>query len=229
MFYALIDGQKDLDIGISLIQRPNIPVPERQYRESLRDGGNTRYEDLGYYSNIEIPLEYNFVSEDYMRAFRKVKNFFKKGKRLKFSDDLEGFYKIKKIVIQNNIREIIEFGKFTVSVICDPYFYFEDGQDVIELYKDINLENTGEETFPIFKIYGEGVLNLNVNSNMFKVNVGQAVIIDSDLELCYRESGAVSNTSIKGDYKKMKLIEGTNIITWNGDFKVELIPNWRCL
>lgn len=229
MFYALIDDNKDLDIGISLIQRPNIPVPERQYREIPRDGANNLYEDLGYYSDIEIPLEYNFVSEDYMRAFRKIKSFFKKGKRLRFSDDLEGFYKIKKIVIQNNIREIIEFGKFTVLVTCDPYFYFDDGQECIELYKDIEIENLYEETLPIFKIYGNGSINLNVNGNLFKVNVGEIAIIDTNLGICYRENGVISNTSAKGLYRVLKLKEGVNQISWNGEFRVELIPNWRCL
>lgn len=229
MFYALIDDNKDLDIGISLIQRPNIPVPERQYREITREGAGNVYEDLGYYSDIEIPLEYNFVSDDYMNAFRKIKRFFKKGKTLRFSDDLGGFYKIKKIVIQNNTREIIEFGKFTVLVICDPYFYLDEGQESIELYKGIRLENIYEESFPIFKVYGNGAVTIKVNDKYFKVNVGQEVTIDSQLELCYRESGVISNASVKGKYKDLKLKEGVNTINWNSDARIELIPNWRCL
>lgn len=229
MFYTLIDDNKDLDIGISLIQRPNIPVPERQYRVISREGASDVYEDLGYYSDIEIPLEYNFVSDDYMNAFRRIKHFFKKGKILRFSDDLGGFYKIKKIVIQNNIREIIEFGNFTILVTCDPYFYLDEGQEYIELYKGIMIENIYEETFPIFKVYGNGSVTINVNDKCFRVNVGQELTIDSKLELSYRESGVISNTSLKGLYKDLKLKEGINTINWDGDFKIELIPNWRCL
>ncbi len=229
MFYALIDGKRDIDIGISLIQRPNIPTPERAYRVTTVEGRGQVYEDLGYYNDIEIPLEYNFYSENYNQIYRQVKKLFKYGEQLKFSDDGEGFYKIKKITIANNLREMIEFGRFTVLVTCEPYFYFDFGQNEIELKSENVFFNNDEETFPMFRITGDGLFVLNMNGNIFKVNVGQEVFIDVSKGRCYRKDGAISDSSVKGKFKDLKLLEGENTISFNEGFKVEMTPNWRCL
>lgn len=229
MFYALIDGKRDIDIGISLIQRPNIPTPERAYRVTTVEGRGQTYEDLGYYNDIEIPLEYNFYSENYNQTYRQIKKLFKYGEQLKFSDDGEGFYKIKKITIANNLREMIEFGRFTVLVTCEPYFYFDFGQNEIELKNENIFFNDYEEAIPMFRITGNGLFTLNMNGNIINVNVGQEVFIDVSKGRCYRKDGAISDSSVKGRYKDLKLLEGENTISFNGGFKVEMTPNWRCL
>lgn len=232
MFYALIDGKKDIDIdkNIYLLQRPNIPPPEKAYRVITIEGKGDVYEDLGYYKDIEIPLEYNFYSENYNETYRRIKKFFKCGEKLKFSDDGVGFYRIKKApLITNNLREMIEFGRFTVLVTCEPYFYFDYGENEIELKSENVFFNNDEETFPMFKITGNGLFVLNMNGNIFKVNVGQEVIIDVSKGRCYRKDGAISDSSVKGRYKDLKLLEGENTISFNEGFKVEMTPNWRCL
>lgn len=231
MFYALFDDKRDIDIDkdIYLLQRPNIPPPERAYRVTNVEGKGDVYEDLGYYNDIEIPLEYNFYSEKYNETYRRIKKFFKRGEKLKFSDDGEGFYKIKKITIANNLREMIEFGKFTVLVICEPYFYFDYGENEIELKNENIFFNDDEETIPIFRITGNGLFILKMNGNTFKVNVGQEVLIDVSKGRCYRKDGAISDSSVSGKYKELRLLEGENTISFNVGFKVGMIPNWRCL
>lgn len=231
MFYALFDGKRDIDIDkdIYLLQRPNIPPPERAYRVTNVEGKGDVYEDLGYYNDIEIPLEYNFYSEKYNETYRRIKKFFKRGEKLKFSDDGEGFYKIKKITINNNLREMIEFGRFTVLVTCEPYFYLDYGQNEIDLRTENIFFNDDEETFPTFRITGNGLFILKMNGNTFKVNVGQEVLIDISKGHCYRKDGAISDSSISGKYKEFRLLEGENTISFNSGFKVGMTPNWRCL
>ncbi|WP_338844850.1 hypothetical protein [Clostridium perfringens] len=231
MFYALIDGKRDIDIdkNIYLMQRPNIPPPERAYRIITIEGKGEVYEDLGYYKDIEIPLEYNFYSENYNETYRRIKSFFKNGEKLKFSDDRIGFYKIKKApLLTNNLREMIDIGKFNVSITCEPYFYFDYGEDEIELKKENIFFNDYEETFPVFRIYGNGLFILNINSNRIEVKVDKEVCLDSKGH-CYGKDGTILDLSVKGKYEHLKLLEGENIITFNDNFKVEMIPNWRCL
>lgn len=232
MFYALLDGKRDIDIdkNIYLLERPNIPPPEEAYRVTTIDGRGDVYEPLGYYKDIEIPLKYNFYSEEYNETYRRIKKFFKRGKKLKFSDDGVGFYKIKKNpLITDNLREMIEFGRFTVLVTCEPYFYFDYGENEIELKNENIFFNDYEEAIPMFRITGNGLFTLNMNGNIFNVNVGQEVFIDVSKGRCYRKDGIISDSSVKGRYKDLKLLEGENTISFNEGFKVEMTPNWRCL
>lgn len=229
MFFALIDERKDIDIGIYLIKRPDIPAPERAYREVNIEGRSSLYEDLGYYNDIEISLEYNFYSENYNETYRNIKKFFKYGEKLKFSDDGEGFYKIKKMTIANNLREIIELGRFTVLVTCEPYFYLDYGQNEIDLRTENIFFNNYEETLPNFRIIGDGLFTLTINGNTFSVNVGQEAFIDSSRGHCYRNDGTIADLTVKGRYKDLKFLEGENTILINEGFRVEITPNWRCL
>lgn len=231
-YYIVFNGQTNIDTGVLIKTRPSKPSPTMKYEEIEAPGRDgLLYKEKGY-GDIDISISFNFVSktpEKWDKDFRKVKKWLlgNEDKNLKFSDDLEVFYKVNKVTIETPERVMKRLGRFTVTFTCEPYVYLEDGKDEINLTN--NIYNYNETSKPIYLIYGEGYLNLNVNGKVINVNVGQKIIIDTNLGLCFREDGSINNVALKGMYKDLYLKEGENTFSWTGSFQIKIIPNWRCL
>lgn len=230
--YLVYNGTTNLDVNLFIQNRVSKPSPIRQYEEKEVPGKEGMlYIDKGY-EDIEIPVSFNFASKDknewdsHWRIIKKWLN--KKGDSiLKFSDDLEYYYIVKKINIDTPERVLKRIGRFNVTFTCEPYCYRTDGLEEITLPS--YLFNSYKETFPVFKIKGEGLLNLVINNNVIKVNVGQDLTIDVKKGLCYRtDDGEIMNTSITAFYDDMKLLEGDNTFSYPSNFDIKIIPNWRC-
>lgn len=227
--YFIIYGDKtNLDYNLYITSRPVKPSTEMQYEEIEIPGGETLYREK-YYKDIEITIPFNFASKSpnaWENEFRNIKRWLNsKAETIKFSDDLEAFYKVKKVKIDTPERVIKKVGKFNVIFTCSPYVYFTDG--ACERNLTNNLYNDNYIAQPIYRVVGEGLLKLNVNSKEVTINVGQELIINTELGLCFR-NGISSNISLKGNYNDLFLKEGDNTFSWNGNFKIYITPNWRC-
>ena len=85
-----------------------------------------------YYKDIEVSISFNFVSKpsEWENDFRRIKRWINSGSEiLKFSDDLEVCYKVKRVRIDTPERVLKRLGKFTVIFACSPYVYFSDGME----------------------------------------------------------------------------------------------------
>lgn len=228
-YFIVYGNETNLDFNCYIPHRPTKPSAEKEFEDVPIPGGETLYREK-YCKDIEIAISFNFVSKspsDWESEYRNIKRWLNSKKEiLKFSDDLEVFYKVKKVRIDTPERTLKKLGKFTVIFTCSPYTYYEDGSYEIELSKYIYNNYTASR--PIYRVVGEGLLNLGINGKEVQINVGQEVIINTDLGLCFR-NGMTSNTTLKGEYKDLYLKEGYNTFTWSGDFKVYIVPNWRCL
>lgn len=232
MFYFLINDVPNTDYNFVVTKRPNMPGIVKNYNEydiPGRDG--MLYEWLGTVNDITINIECNYISnpELWHIRWKEIKKWILNinNKRLTLSDDLDYYYRIKKIEISENERKIIKSGEFTISFICEAYSYLNFGLNSVNYTKGIH--NLYEQSKPIYKIVGEGLCTLNVNGNECKCNVGQNLTIDTYLQICYRDDGTLQNTAINADYADLELIEGDNTITITEGFDLTVIPNWRCI
>ena len=227
-YYILYNDNTNIDFNLSIIDRPSKPAPEMEYETVKVPGGKTLYREKGY-KDVEITIEFNFLSRDateWDKDFRTIKKWLlaKKSNKLKFSDDLEVYYRVNSVVIDTPERLIKRGGKFTATFTCEPYVYYDE--DEFELgnyvYNDYLISK------PIYKIMGEGYITIIINNKVIKANVGQELIIDTNKGLCYRE-GIVNNVALEGKYEDMYLLEGENTFSWNNGFKIYITPNLRCL
>lgn len=227
MFNVILDNEIDNDSEIKVVKRPSIPCPKRKYREIEIEGRDGKlYEDLETYEDIEISVEYNFLSNDYNNIMRKVKKWILNKTKLKFSDDLEYFYKIQKISIEGNERVWKRLGRFSTKFTCKPFSYLEDGLNSITLTGN-SLYNDYYISEPIYNITGNGMCTLTVNGKTMVANVGGNLTIDTELMLAYRQDGIMQNTSVTGKYEDLKLAEGDNSISITNGFILSVVPNWR--
>lgn len=230
-FHIFYNGESCKDVGLSVISRPTIPVPEREYdtiKVEGRDGELHR--DKKTYKDIEIPISFNFVSKTpdvWAQDLRKVKKWLYSGKdnRLILSDDPEYYYKVKKAVMSDTERTAKRKGKFEIVFTCESYMYRVDGQDEKEIGE--YLYNPYMESQPVYKIYGSGEITLEVNGNQVTAEVTEQLNIDTKLEICYNAANEISNAALTGKYEGLYLKEGDNNFKYTEGFKVALVPNWR--
>lgn len=225
-YFVIYNDKTNLDVNLLVATRPSKPSPEMEYEEVKVPGGKTLYREKGY-KDIPIPVSFNFMSKyTWDKDFRIIKKWLlsKINNKLKFSDDLEVYYKVNKVTIDTPERVMKKIGRFNVTFTCEPYVYIDEEEMELStlLYNDYLISK------PIYKIVGEGYLTLNINNKVIKANVGQELIIDTEKRLCYRE-GIVNNVALEGKYEDMYLLEGENTISWTDGFKVYVTPNWRCL
>lgn len=225
-YFIVYNEKTNLDVNLLVASRPSKPSPIMQYEEVKVPGGKTLYREKGY-GDIDITVSFNFMSKySWDKDFRLIKSWLlgKVNNKLKFSDDLEVFYKVNKVTIDTPERLMKKIGKFNVTFTCEPYVYIDEGE------RELNsiLYNNYLISKPLYRIVGEGYLNLTINNTTIKANVGQELIIDTDKGLCYRQ-GIVNNVALTGKYEDMYLLEGKNTFSWTNGFKVYILPNWRCL
>lgn len=224
----IYNNKSNLDLGIEIISKPNIPNPEREYdKEKINGRDGNYYKDLKTYKDIVITVSFNFIY-DVAETFRNVRNWLEKkeNNKLYFTDDSNFFYKVKTVEIETGKRILSNISKFDVNFICDPYMYFEDGIYSRELGN--SLYNQFDVSKPIYVIKGEGVCYFTVNNTTIKANVGQELTINTELGLCYKDN-TVNNNAISGSYTNLFLQRGNNMFGISAGFRADIIPNWRRL
>lgn len=220
----------DIDLGLHVKTRPNIPVPERNVEvteDKILTTSLTR--DYGTYKDIEIDIEYNFISrEDFEMKSIAIKRWIYncKSKILILSDSTDYYRKVKKVTIETITRSKKCLGTFKLTFRCDPNLYAICGLDSISINSSKNIKNSYAISKPIYTINGEGMCTLTVNNNSVTVNVGQSIIINTEKELVYKNDSSMTNIST-GKYKDLYLLEGNNTVTVSNGFTLSIVPNWR--
>lgn len=230
-FHIFYNGESCKDVGVSVVSRPTIPIPKREHETIKVEGRDGElHRDKGTYEDIEIKINFNFVSKNadiWAQDLRKVKKWLYSGKdeRLILSDDPEYYYKVKQAVMSDSERKVRRIGNFDISFTCEPYMYRIDGQEEKQVTE--YLYNPYMKTQPVYEIYGNGEITLQVNGNQVKAKVSGQLNIDTKLGICYNAANEISNASLTGEYEGLYLEEGDNTFNYTKGFRVVIIPNWR--
>lgn len=232
MFYIVRNQKSNLEIGIQIKERPQIPAPEFRYEEIEIPGrSGTLIQESRLVDDLKIEIVFNFAAkpELWMEQFREAKKWLldREDERLIFSDDLEMFYKVKHTSIDTAERYVKTLGEFSVTFLCEGFQYRVDGQ-----YEHIMEEvkyNPYYLSQPIYKIRGSGTCELKVNGKSMLAEVQGNLTIDTERMLTYTESGVLKNTMVTGNYEDLLLVEMENTISCSMGFDLLIIPNWRCL
>lgn len=228
-YKVIYNNKTNYDLGILVANRPDIPSPEKKLEKISLDGRDgDLYIDFNVYSDIVIAIEFNFLNDNNFEVMRNVRKWLlgSINKKLYFTDDTTFFYKVKKVSIDDNNRLLESIGNFTANFTCDPYMYIADGD--IERKIGNSIYNTYDMCKPRYRIDGEGVCYFTVNDTTVRVNVGQSIIIDTELALCYKND-TISNISMSGDYEGLYLKSGQNNINVQEGFTLYAMPRWRRL
>lgn len=220
------------NIGIYMKAKPSIPAARELVQETSvpgRDG--VLLIRKGIYEQTQIPVEFNYIGpeEQWGKRWREAKKWLSAvNTELKFSDDPTVFYKIRRVIVNENEKRGNRVGVFSATFITtDGLSYLDEGN--LEYDSTEKLYNLGIVSKPIYKLTGDGLCTLTVNGAAVKVNVSGDITIDTEKMVAYRSDGTSQNIAVSGDYEDLYLQEGENTVTVTNDFQCKVIPRWRCL
>ena len=228
MYSITFNNITSKNIGVEVVERPAIPNAVRNIEEQSIPGRNgSVFFDYGTYKNINISIKMNYKAspDEWNNKLSEIKRWLIGSGQLYMSDMQGWFYKVKKIELSECDRSSKNVGTFTATFTCDPFKYSDEGQT--EINNPASLENEWEESEPIYVIEGNGMCTLSVNDESIVANIADNLTIDTSIPIAYRDSGIISNTSVTGDYDKLKLKPGTNYISVSSGFYLKVKPNWR--
>lgn len=229
-FDVLYNEQLGSENHVYLTKRPDIPSPERDIELiSVAGRAGVLTKDNGGLKDIVIPMEFAFEGkeEDWGEHYRLIREWLlSKGNGiLKFSDDPDYFYKVKKVTITNMERGGKTAGTITADFLCAGGQYLVEGR--YEHPVSGVKWNPYYLSQPVYVIYGNGECDVEVNGNVVTAEVENCLIIDTERMLSYMADQKLNNASISGNYEDLFLRNGENRIKISYGFDVKVIPNWR--
>lgn len=223
-----------IDFKIKVLEI-TIPFPQEKKSTVKIPGGEDLVEVEGGYEDITIPVKIDILDKRMIETkYREIKRWlsFIEDDHLIFSDDLGFFYKVKMIDLKEFITEFQTCGTATVNFICSPYLYLVNGE------YEIDFENNLFNEFPlnaepVYKIVGNGIIKLNINSKVVTIDLADEIIVDIPKKLTLR-NGKIEGKRKKGEWKDLELIPGDNTLDYeltpgSNLESFTLIPNWRTL
>lgn len=219
IFFNNLDSYKDLRLTIS--DMAYIPVANEEIEES-----NGYIIKTGKYPNIELPVTFRTKRLDGLLHYQdKIVNWLNnvKDNRLRFSFSPKKYYIVKNVIINNISRDFHAYGTISVTFILEPFKYklYEHPITLTNPQK-INYDGTvnGE---PNFKIYGNGNIQLSINSETVQINnVDGYVELDTKYMLCLNQNKTSKSRDMVGGFPVLSI--GINVISWSGNVnRIEML------
>lgn len=240
MYDFTYGGVSASSLGVYAVQRPNVPVPERNVElieVQGMDGSLTV--DYGTYKDVAFTVPCNFMSaspDEFESDARKIRQWLLNTpllSLLEFTDD-DGWCRIvKKVSVGEITRQNKLIGTFDVSFTCDPYMYDVSSLEESALTVGTNtVQNLYMPAKPYFHFSGEGTGRISYGRMACSFILGQDVYIDTARELAYNNNGAAVDVNFtSGSWEDFILPTGETKITTNGTgvTAVKWAPRWRTI
>lgn len=216
--------------NIFLLNKPSIPFAEKSIKDICIVGRNGSLTiDKNTYKDIEISVE--LVQVQWLNKYfhiSKIRDWLINIKDNKLclpylmENNTNSFFRVK-YVKMGEFKKVNDINdkllKFNAIFVCEPFLYNGGGIiiDTKNTKKYIYDSYTIIPSSPIYRIQGEGLIKIAVNGKEVSINVGQNCIIDTKRRKCYKYDGMPVNSSMKGDYEDLYILNGDNEITWSGN------------
>lgn len=253
------DGVESLDYGIVVkssnffdIAAKDIeflPVPGRN-GDLVIDNKRYKNIDITFEVRAKIPSMFDVYDDEemnfdeYMRAVRKWLN--QDGNYKKVEDSFScDYFRLGVFMGDSKIERICKnVYDITLTFNCKPHRYRYTGEQkkqIILLPKDGNihyLENPDDqEALPIIEAYCSSgtTMSISINgvsyslSNMDSSAGADPVIIDSEMQHCYKGQTSYDNYFTSSDGNFPILRPGTNVILSTSGHSSYIKPNWRAI
>lgn len=221
---VIYNGSSCEDYGCFLNDYPEFSRGGKVYNTwSVPGRDGQLVEKADYLENLTVSCTFSIISMQFMDMVRYIRQWLSGSGQLVISDSPDVFYKVLKVEYGDISREIRKFGTFTATFICTPFEFLKSGQMPVNGTAFFNYQDTAK---PVYTITGEGLCTLTVNGYEFMANIGQEAVINSELMISYKNDGQVINTDVSGDYEKLWLPHGNNVVSVSEGFALTIIPQW---
>lgn len=233
--YIVINGTDSRSIpGLIITKLPPITRPPMRTRTETIDGRDgdivTTLGYSAYDKTIEIGLANEYNEDDIIR-------YFTQSGRVIFGSEPDKYY-LFSCYDNINLEKLLRFRTGKINLHCQPFKYSDSEGELFFSWnkgrKEAFVRNNGNYfSRPKIIINGYGRTLFGINNNTILdidfPSSGASILIDPvNMEASYT-SGGLANRLVKGDYDKIKLEPGENIITLNGSgatFSIREYSRW---
>jgi len=220
------NGIKAEDMGVKIVSLPPIQLSTERVTETEITGRDGFLTEKDGYSGDTKPVEADYKGDNPL----KLINWLQGSGEVVFGNVDDRYYKarINNIVPLSQVIEK-QLYNFPIEFRCQPFGYLLDGKDVLTLTTGTTLNHNKATHIskPLITIYGTGSCAFTINSRTFNITsiTGGSITIDSDIEEVYEGKG----NYMTGKFPYLDI--GENVISFVGAgvYKIEIIPQWRCL
>ena len=237
IFRIIIDDLDNYEYKLRVVTRPSIPVTNYEYNETKITNRGSLYSKVNI-PDKELEVEFSFVEKvSFGQMLRRINAWFLNAKKIRFSDDMDVYYKVKCVNIENIERQLKILGTFTVTFTIDPHAYSIEGDTPITIFQhdiafagaQLILNNFGtKESLPKIRLYGNGTLTLTINGKLITLNsVVGYIDVDGEMFRCNKDATNM-NKNMVGDFPVFNVGENTIVFSPNVS-QIDIVPRWRYL
>lgn len=240
------DGHKCTEYGVHVSSLPPVTVAkERLTFETVagRSGSITMAEGDCVYDDITLDIEC-WISD--MTSFSEFVAWIIGPGQFRFPNRPGGYYngRLNNQIELSRIVAARAHREFTLTLRCEPFFYFDPVSPVTITESGQTIKNPGNvPSLPRLEIAGSGTFSIMFGTQrmLFTGVSDGGIIVDSVLQdaLTY-DNAVLANNKVSGDFFQLK--PGTNTIQWlcggeglDGEeapgsiASIKITPRWRSL
>ena len=150
-------------------------------------------------------------------------------KDMTFSWDNDYIYRVAFIETFEIASIMRQFGTIKLNFLAQPVKYFKDSMQRQNLSNGLALNGKGNvKAKPIIKLTGSGETVLTINGRKTKLKDVQGnIVLDMQSKQVYSGNLSAWNKVVCSPEFVMPFLDpGRNLISWTGNFAVELTPFW---
>lgn len=233
-------GQKSTGKGVHVIKLPPIVLAaERVKYETVagRSGSLTILEGEDVYDDITLSCDCALSD---LSRLNEVSAWLQGNGQLVVGNRVGGHYDAR-IANQIEIDKIIaarENRRFTVQFRANPFWFFDDVQDIVITAQGHQIDNPGNvASEPRIAVYGHGDVYVTCAGQMVRLkNLTDGIILDAALGDALSLDGVqLLNDHMSGDF--MRFPVGRSTMAWGSVdendnagavTKIVVTPRWRC-
>lgn len=229
--YIILNNTNSQTIpGLLISSLPPISKPQQRIKTETIDGKDgdivTPLGFGSYDKTLNIGLTYDYNIDD-------IIDYFNSEGKVVFSNEPEKYYKYA-IYKQIDFERLVRFKKAKVVFHVQPFKFSDTETEKTFYFTQVNgaltIRNNGNYfSRPILTIVGSGDIYIYINNVQIlklTLNANQTIIIDSEAMNAYNLSGELLNRLVNGNYDKIRLKTGSNIISYGGDLRKISIKNY---
>ncbi len=122
-----------------------------------------------------------------------------------------------------------QFGKVKLNFLTYPVKFYKQGRTTQKLTNGVAINGLGNvNAKPIITLVGSGDCTLTINGRKTKLKGVQGKItLDMQANQVFKDNLPAWDKVVRSPQFQMPYFDyGRNLISWDGNFEVFIIPNW---
>lgn len=213
------NNKSAISLGLKMTSYPEVDTINEEYETIEVEGRNgSLIQNKGYYKDRTVKCNFTYINENIELNFKNIYKWLteveEEDSKIIVNNDTKCL-KVKKVVVGDLKKEMINLASFDVTFICEPFYMDTSIHNFNMNSNNISINYIGNVPGDyVLHIYNDATANitLTINGNVITIDKGlEEIIIDTKLKMITDKNGYNASDFVNGNWIKLKT--GSNTIT----------------